>query len=123
MEPNSNNSHPKPLAFTETSGVSSLRRAVYRSGALWQYCVAMQVADKIPSADLLYKQYLTDADIVVIDDATYIDVAPVEAVSQETFENLSDFTYEQRQEYFGNLLRGLHLNLPFPEDDDDDDDE
>jgi len=121
MEPNSNLSHPKPLAFTETFGASALRRAVYRSAALWRYCVAMQEANKIPSADLLYKQYLTDADIVVIDDATYIDKAPEEAASQEPFPNPNSLTYDQRQEYFGNILRDLHLNLPFPEDEDDDD--
>lgn len=83
----SNNNHPKPLAFTETAGGSSLRRAVYRSGELWRYCVALAEAGKTPNADFMYKQYLSDGDIVVIDDNTLVlereEVAPITEIPSE----------------------------------------
>ncbi len=65
-----NNPNLKPLAFTETAGGSSFPRAVYRSGELWRYCVALAEAGSTPSAEFMYRQYLTDKDVVVIDDNT-----------------------------------------------------
>lgn len=60
----------KPLAFTKTQGVSYSPKAVFRSGELWVYCLAMQETQSSIKAEDLYQQYLVDADVVIIDDST-----------------------------------------------------
>ena len=101
----------KPLAFTETAGASAFPRAVYRSGELWRYCVALAEAGSTPSAEYMYRQYLTDKDVVVIDDNTlFIERLDPEQlidwqqrIISEGAKTLSEIDYAEHNRYLAEL--------------------